>query len=154
MNLIKLGGVSEETIVKVEQLYANSDKMSKIQSNAGETQNDGPLQFMVDMVPSNAFSAMSDNGLMLQVIFFAIFLGIAMLLVDEKIVSPLKNFFRCCQRGSFKDGRSNHVNRSNSGTCIDVFGSSDNKRTRFLALLKYAGVVVLGLSLMVIFYMI
>ena len=45
------------------------------------------------MVPDNAFKAMSDNRLMLQVIFFAIFLGISMLLIGEKRATPLKNFF-------------------------------------------------------------
>ena len=45
------------------------------------------------MVPDNAFRAVSDNGLMLQVIFFTIFLGISMLLIGEKAARPLKEFF-------------------------------------------------------------
>ncbi len=36
---------------------------------------------------------MSDNKLMLQVIFFTIFMGISMLLIGEKKAKPLKKFF-------------------------------------------------------------
>ncbi|SMO36022.1 Na+/H+-dicarboxylate symporter [Saccharicrinis carchari] len=41
----------------------------------------GPLQALVDMVPANIFHALAGNGSMLQIIFFAIFFGIALLYV-------------------------------------------------------------------------
>ena len=53
----------------------------------------GPLQALVDMVPSNIFLAASNNRNMLQVIFFALFFGIGMILLNEKKVAPVKNFF-------------------------------------------------------------
>ena len=41
--------------------------------SVAEVQKDvGPLQALVDLVPSNIFSALQDNGNMLQVIFFFI----------------------------------------------------------------------------------
>ena len=50
---------------------------------ASSTKEAGPLQFLVDMVPSNIFVSLNDNGLMLQVIFFALFFGISLLLIPK-----------------------------------------------------------------------
>ena len=47
---------------------------------ARSTKEAGPLQFLVDMVPSNIFLSFND-ALMLQVIFFAIFFGIVLLMI-------------------------------------------------------------------------
>ncbi len=58
---------------------------------ASETKTAGPLQFMVDMVPSNLFGALVESA-MLQVIFFAIFFGISMLFVPEEQIRPVKRF--------------------------------------------------------------
>ncbi len=44
-------------------------------------------------MPSNIFKAASDNGNMLQVIFFAIFFGIGLILIPEKQAKPVKDFF-------------------------------------------------------------
>lgn len=56
-------------------------------------QADPPLKFIVDLVPENIVLALSDNGLMLQVIFFAIFFGIILAVVPAEKAAPLKNFF-------------------------------------------------------------
>lgn len=53
----------------------------------------GPLQILVDMVPSNIFGAASDNRNMLQIVFFAIFFGIGLLQIPEKRAKPVLNFF-------------------------------------------------------------
>jgi Na+/H+-dicarboxylate symporter len=50
---------------------------------AKSTKEAGPLQFLVDMIPSNIFVSLNDNGLMLQVIFFALFFGISLLLIPK-----------------------------------------------------------------------
>jgi len=52
-----------------------------------------PLQFIVDMVPENIILSVSDNGLMLQVIFFAIFFGICLAMLPEEKVDNVKKFF-------------------------------------------------------------
>ncbi len=49
-----------------------------------------PLQFLVDLVPENIFLSLSDM-LMLQVIFFAIFFGIILLMLPENHAAPLRN---------------------------------------------------------------
>ena len=59
-------------------------KMSVLQ-NKKET---GPLQFFVDMVPSNIFLSFNDS-LMLQVIFFAIFFGIVMVMLPNAQMQPV-----------------------------------------------------------------
>jgi Na+/H+-dicarboxylate symporter len=53
----------------------------------------GPLQVLVDVVPDNIFFAFSDNTNMLQVIFFALLFGIAMILSPKEKVSGVKGFF-------------------------------------------------------------
>ena len=94
VNLFEPGaGISDETINKLTETYANNSKITDRMNEASKQQNAGPLDFLVDMVPSNIFSAMSNNKMMLQVIFFTIFFGISMLLIKEEEAKPLKNFF-------------------------------------------------------------
>lgn len=56
---------------------------------AEKTKNQGPLQFLVDMVPSNIFGALADNGSMLQVIMFALFFGICLLSIPSEFAQPV-----------------------------------------------------------------
>lgn len=51
------------------------------------------LDFVVDIVPENIFAATSDNGNMLQVVFFAILLGIGIISIPKEKGSYLINFF-------------------------------------------------------------
>ena len=53
----------------------------------------GPLQILVDIVPENLFASLSDNINMLQVIFFAILFGVAMILSPRDKVATVKSFF-------------------------------------------------------------
>ena len=64
---------------------------SKLQT-AEASKEEGPLRFLVDMVPENIILSISDNGLMLQVIFFAIFFGLCLAILPEEKVSTLKSF--------------------------------------------------------------
>ncbi len=154
VNVLRPGdGISEETIAKLTDTYAqNSGVQDKI-AEATIQQISGPLQFLEDMVPDNAFNAMSDNALMLQVIFFAIFLGISMLLIGEKRAKPLKKFF-----DSLNDVVLKMVDLIMLSAPYAVFALlasvvvSSGDPDLLLALVKYAGVVVLGLLLMITFY--
>lgn len=56
--------------------------------SANETKESRPLDFLVDMVPENLGMSLSNNGMMLQVIFFAIFFGITMAFLPEATVDP------------------------------------------------------------------
>lgn len=92
VNVVKPGNsISEDTRVELVDAYQN-DANSKI-ADAEKQKNSGPLQALEDLVPSNIFKAASDNGNMLQVIFFAIFFGIGMILIPEEQSKPVKQFF-------------------------------------------------------------
>ena len=92
VNIIKPGEyISEETRTELLTNFAG-DANSKIE--AANKQNEaGPLQALEDIVPDNIMKATTDNGNMLQVIFFAIFFGVCMILIPEKTAKPVKDFF-------------------------------------------------------------
>ena len=74
---------------QMKESYQNvvSEKVSAAES----TSEQGPLSFLNDIVPDNLFAASSNNSKMLQVIFFAIFFGIAAIsLPKEKTKAVLK----------------------------------------------------------------
>jgi Na+/H+-dicarboxylate symporter len=60
---------------------------------AAQQQKQGnPLQFIVDMVPENILFSISNNQLMLQVIFFAIFFGVTIVIIPKKVSAPVVDF--------------------------------------------------------------
>lgn len=92
VNIIEPGNfISEETREQLVNAYS-SNANEKIDV-ANDQKSLGPLQPLVDMVPSNIFDAASNNRNMLQVIFFAIIFGISMILIPPKKSLPIKNFF-------------------------------------------------------------
>ncbi|TPV33458.1 dicarboxylate/amino acid:cation symporter [Paucihalobacter ruber] len=48
-----------------------------------------PLQPLVDIVPDNFFYSLSNNGLMLQIIFFAVFFGVCLLFIPDQKSQPV-----------------------------------------------------------------
>lgn len=64
------------------------EKMQEAESTKGA----GPLKPLVDIVPDNIFKSLADNGLMLQVIFFALFFGISLLFIPEEKSGPVIKF--------------------------------------------------------------
>lgn len=48
-----------------------------------------PLQPLIDIVPDNFFHSLASNGLMLQVIFFAIFFGVSLLFIPNEKSAPV-----------------------------------------------------------------
>ncbi|AXT49456.1 dicarboxylate/amino acid:cation symporter [Aquimarina sp. BL5] len=154
VNVMKPGnGITPETIEKLTTEYASSAKISERIAEAGRQKESGPLQFVVDMVPQNAIKAMSDNKMMLQVIFFAIFLGISMLLIKEEQSNPLKKFFDSLNEVVLKmvDLIMLTAPFAVFALLANVVVTSDDPDI-LLALLRYAGVVVFGLALMIVFY--
>lgn len=51
-----------------------------------------PLQPLIDIVPDNFFYSLSNNGLMLQIIFFAIFFGVCLLFIPSELGKPVLSF--------------------------------------------------------------
>ena len=148
-------GVSDATISKLTETYANNSSVQGKIAEATRQQQSGPLDFVVDMIPENAFSALSNNKLMLQVIFLAIFLGFSLLLIGKKSAKPLKDVF-----DSLNDVILKMVDLIMLTAPYAVFALSANVVVSsgdpelLYALLFYASVVVGGLLLMVCFYLI
>jgi proton glutamate symport protein len=92
VNTIKPGNfLSKEKQEELSEKYAK-DANLKV-SDAEKLKQTGPLQVLVDIVPDNIFGAAGSNRNMLQVIFFAILFGIALILAPEAKGIPVKNFF-------------------------------------------------------------
>lgn len=54
----------------------------------------GPLQPMVDIVPQNIVAALSQNIRMLQVVFFALFFGVSLVLVQNEATRTVKTLIK------------------------------------------------------------
>lgn len=154
VNILKPGdGIADNTIQKLSETYASDAGVTSKLEQATAQKERGPLQFLEDMVPDNAFKAFADNGLMLQVIVFTIIFAISMLLIGEKRAKPLKRFF-----DSLNDVVLKMVDIIMLIAPYAVFSLlagvvvSSSDPELLLALLKYSGVVVLGLILMIVFY--
>lgn len=146
-------GISQETVQQVMETYASDAGVTSTLKAASQQKDSGPLQFLVHMVPDNALAAMSDNRLMLQVICFTLFLGIAMLLIGEQQAKPLKDFFDALNSVVLK-----MVDLIMYTAPYAVFALlagvvvASRSPDLLWALLKYAGVVVLGLLIMIVLY--
>lgn len=67
---------------------AVSSRLKTVESN----KKSGPLKPLVDLVPANVFKSLTDNGLMLQIIFFALFFGISLLFIPKAKADPVIKF--------------------------------------------------------------
>lgn len=91
VNLIKPGNsISNET--RLELIKAYSSNTEEKREAANKQKSAGPLQALEDIVPDNVFKSFTSNKNMLQVIFFALFFGIGMILLPEDKVLPVKEF--------------------------------------------------------------
>lgn len=91
VNIVQPGvSITEDTRKSLLEGYA-ADASGKIEL-AQAQKDSGPLQPLVDIIPDNIFGAMSDNGNMLQVIFFVILFGIGLILIEPKKAEPVKAF--------------------------------------------------------------
>ncbi len=92
VNIVNPGDlVSDETRDLLMAEYSDS-ATSKIDL-ANQQKGMGPLQPLIDLVPSNIFAAATSNKNMLQIIFFVIFFGIGLILIPEKKAKPVLDFF-------------------------------------------------------------
>ena len=92
VNLIRPGDSIQES-TREELVLAYKAGADAKRAAAQEQMEAGPLQPLVDLVPSNIFLATTNNRNMLQVIFFAIFFGVGMILIPTDKAKPLKDFF-------------------------------------------------------------
>lgn len=83
--------ITKETRDELVVSYGGDVDSKKQEAQAQKEK--GPLQPLVDLVPDNIFGAATDNGNMLQIIFFALFFGIALILIPEEQAVHVKQFF-------------------------------------------------------------
>jgi len=121
------------------------DLASSVQNNRG------PLQPLVDMVPSNMFSAASNNSNMLQIVFISIIFGIALIGIDRKFSQPVLAFLEGINQMIIKLVEMimyfapYGVFALIAKTISSVSGDVSQIGSILSALLFYMGVVVLGL---------
>lgn len=152
VNTFKPGkSISPETRTELLKNY-KGDADAKI-ADAQTQKTKGPLQALEDLVPSNIFKAATDNGNMLQVIFFAIFFGIGLILIPEEHSKPVKAFF-----DGFNEVILKLIDLIMLAAPYGVFALlaalvADSPSTDlFVALGKYALCVVGGLIVMLVVY--
>jgi len=128
------------------------DKAASKQELASSIQNNrGPLQPFVDMVPSNMFSAASNNSNMLQIVFISIVFGIALIGIDRKFSQPVLAFLEGINQMIIKLVEMimyfapYGVFALIAKTISSVSGDISQIGSILSALLFYMGVVVLGL---------
>lgn len=131
------------------------DKIKK----ARETKDQGPLQPLVDVVPPNIIMALAEMK-MLQVIFFAIFFGIVLILIDPAKAKPMNDFVESANEIFTK--MVDIVMRSMpvfvfalmAGALVKAAGNDVEKLKDILSFLShYSVVVVIGLLIMAfVFY--
>lgn len=92
VNSIQPGkSISVDTRKELVEAYTTDAEQKR--KAAAKQREAGPLQALVDIVPSNIFAAATNNRNMLQIIFFALFFGIGMILLPEESAQPVKAFF-------------------------------------------------------------
>lgn len=92
VNIVKPGNsISDDTRAEMVENYGGST--TKYKDEAKNQKESGPLQALEDLVPQNIFSAATSNRNMLQVIFFAVFFGIGLILIPEEKGDTVKKFF-------------------------------------------------------------
>ncbi|GGZ35440.1 glutamate:proton symporter [Echinicola pacifica] len=141
-----------------ENLMTMYDDVVGDKSNqVAELQEQSPLKPLVDIVPQNVFLAATDNASMLQVVFFAIIMGIALLEIPKSKASPVIAFF---------DGLNDVIIKIvgyimliapygvfalMASLIVEIAGDNpDSAIELLLALLKYSLLVVAGLLIMIL----
>jgi len=147
---------------KVEEITGESvqmndwvmDKLTK----AEQTKSSGPLQPLVDVVPTNIFRALADMS-MLQIIFFAVFFGVVLVGLPKETSAPLTRAVEALNEVFVQmvwivmKAMPLFVFALMAGQIVNAAGSDPEMFRQLLEyLLQYSLVVVLGLAFMVFLF--
>ena len=92
VNVLQPGkAVPEQTRMDLQEQFAGD--VGAREEAASDASDRGPLQILVDIVPSNFFASASSNRNMLQVVFVSLILGIGLLQLSEDKAKPLLDVF-------------------------------------------------------------
>ncbi|MEE3034366.1 MAG: dicarboxylate/amino acid:cation symporter [Bacteroidota bacterium] len=157
MGLVLVNTITPGNSIKEEtrnDLILAYEEGARLKQDAAEEQLEaGPLQALVDLVPENIFEATTENKNMLQVIFFSILFGIALILIPEEKARPAKEFF-----DSFNSVILKLIDFVMLTAPYGVFGLlaslvvESPSMDLFKALGMYAITLIIGLFLMIIVY--
>lgn len=153
VNIVQPGKtISSETRDVLLENY--SGKAQEKITSASEQKESGPLRALEDLIPDNIFAAATDNVNMLQVIVFAIFFGIGLILISDDKSAPVKAFF-----DGFNEVILKLIDLIMLVAPIGVFALmaglvvESPSQDLFVGLFWYAISVVIGLLLMIIIYL-
>ena len=147
---------------KVEEITGESvqmndwvmDKLTK----AERTKSSGPLQPLVDVVPTNIFRSLADMS-MLQIIFFAVFFGVVLVGLPKETSAPLTRAVEALNEVFVQmvwivmKAMPLFVFALMAGQIVNAAGSDPEMFRQLLEyLLQYSLVVVLGLAFMVFLF--
>jgi Na+/H+-dicarboxylate symporter len=153
VNILEPGDFLEQSTK--QELLKNFESEAQSKIEMAETQkSQSPLKAIEDIVPSNIVKAASDNGNMLQVIFFAILMGIGLILIPQEKAKPLIDFFDSLNELILKI-----IDLIMKVAPFGVFALmtalvvESPSIDLFKALGIYALTVILGLAVMMLFYL-
>jgi Na+/H+-dicarboxylate symporter len=153
VNILQPGDFLEQSTK--QELLKNFESEAQSKIEMAETQkSQSPLKAIEDIVPSNIVKAASDNGNMLQVIFFAILMGIGLILISQEKAKPLIDFFDSLNELILKI-----IDLIMKVAPFGVFALmtalvvESPSIDLFKALGIYALTVILGLAVMMLFYL-
>ncbi len=93
VNLVKPGKIiTEETRVELMEMFEQDATLKT--GDAKKIKEEGPLQPLVNIIPDNLVDSASRNANMLQIVFFAIIFGVALLQIRSKKKEVVIQFFQ------------------------------------------------------------
>lgn len=154
-NLMQPGHqLPKETRDNLMSMYKVNNENNK--KEADKIKSQSPLQPIVDMVPENITAAAGDNRMMLQVVFFAVLLGIALIQIQPEKSKIVIQFFDGLNDAIIKVVEyamalaPYGVFALIASLIVEIAGDDASKALSLLyALLWYGATVLIGLFLMV-----
>lgn len=132
-------------------------KLQERMKQAEQSRQSGSLKFLEDIIPENLFFTLSNNGLMLQVIFFALFFGMVLLQIPQSksltliaVIEAINDVFLKMVDVVMK-GAPFFVFALMAGKTAEMIGDSPDGLSAlahlFSNLLRYSLTVIIGLAL-------
>jgi Na+/H+-dicarboxylate symporter len=155
VNIIQPGKIiTENTRTEIMLMFEND--ASTTTSVAEDLKKEGPLQPLVNIVPDNLFKSASENSNMLQIVFFSILFGVALLQIKSDKKSVVIGFFEGLNDVILRIidfimmAAPYGVFALIATLVVEVAGNNPSKAMEVLgALLLYAVTVLLGLAILI-----
>lgn len=156
VNLIQPGKIiTEETRTELMGMF--EENVAQKTDVAKKFQDEGPLQPLINIIPDNLISSASENSNMLQIVFFAILFGIALLQIKSDKKTIIIGFFEGLNDVVIKIIHyimmfaPYGVFALISTLIVEIAGNNPSKALEILnALVLYAVTVLIGLLIMIL----